>query len=274
MTLISAALTLPPLRSVQAAGTALDMTRLRAVVVAAGGVTLLLAGLSGAGRSEWLTACLLPVGLIMALPALRRLFPAQVLRLNTPLKAGYAERFLLACAFFSTEAVLPLGYAELRGVSLFQAGLALTSGSLTWALSSLAHSRLDDRSKGAYRWQVVRGGALLVAGGLLGVWWGLRENAPSWFPLLGWGVTALGMGFCFPAHTLVVMQEAPAGQQGEVSGTLQLSDMLGSALGAGVGGALIAALSPASPLTWGCCACWASWQRCSRAAWQVWAIAP
>lgn len=117
LTLISAALTLPPLHSVQAAGTALDMTRLRAVVVAAGGVTLLLAGLSGAGRSEWLTACLLPVGLIMALPALRRLFPAQVLRLNTPLKAGYAERFLLACAFFGTEAVLPLGYAELRGVS-------------------------------------------------------------------------------------------------------------------------------------------------------------
>ena len=41
------------------------------------------------------------------------------------------------------------------------------------------------------------------------------------------------------------MQHAPEGQHGEVSGTLQLSDMLGSALGAGLGGALVAALGVA-----------------------------
>lgn len=245
LVLLAAALMLPPLRHLGAAGTPLHIGRLRAVLVAACGVTLLLAGITAAGRGEWAGTLALPAGLVLAWPALHYLFPAQFLRLDTPLKAGYAERFLLACAFFGTEAILPLGYAELRGVSLFQAGLALTAGSLTWAATSFGHSRLDERTAGRYRWQVVRFGAGLVATGLLGVWWGLHAQAPLWFPLLGWAITALGMGFCFPAHTLVVMHHAPEGQQGEVSGTLQLADMLGSALGAGVGGALIAAFLPA-----------------------------
>lgn len=190
-------------------------------------------------------AALLLGGLAVALPALSRLFPAGVLRLDTPLKAGYILRFLLAFAFFGTEAILPLGYAELRGVTLFQAGLALTAGSLTWAATSFAHSRLDERTQGRYRPLLVRVGGALIALGLLSVWWGMHTQAPLWFPLLGWAITALGMGCSYPAHTLVVMAHAPEGQQGEVSGTLQLADMLGSGLGAGLGGALIAALTTA-----------------------------
>lgn len=242
---LAAALMLPPLRTLTGAGTPLHLGRLRSVLVAAVGVTALLAGLSALGKREWLPALALPLGLAVALPALRGLFPAQVWRLDTPLKAGYAERFLLAFAFFGTEATLPLGYAALRGVTLFQAGLALTAGSLTWAATSYAHSRLDERTRGRYRPLVVRLGAATIGAGLLTVWLGLHTAAPVWLPVAGWALSALGMGCSFPAHTLVVMGQAQQGQEGEVSGSLQLADMLGSGLGAGLGGALIAALGTA-----------------------------
>ncbi len=249
LVVLASALMLPPVRALVAAGTPLALGRLRAVVVAALGVTLLLAGLTQAGHAfaaqghNALGALgLLLLGLLVALPALHYLFPPQLLRLNTPLKAGYVERFLLAFAFFGTETILPLGYAELRGVSLFEAGLTLTAGSVTWAAVNFAHSRLDERFQGRYRPRVVRVGAACIALGLLGVWWGLHPQAPQWAVLVGWSVTAMGMGMSYPAHTLVVMQQAPEGQEGAVSGTVQLADMLGSGLGAGLGGALIAAL--------------------------------
>ena len=57
---------------------------------------------------------------------------------------------------------------------------------------------------------------------------------------MAWALGGAGMGFAFQSHTLVVLKQAPEGQEGLVSGNLQLADMLGSALGAGLAGALVA----------------------------------
>jgi predicted MFS family arabinose efflux permease len=49
------------------------------------------------------------------------------------------------------------------------------------------------------------------------------------------------MGLAYPALSLTVLAEASPGEEGAATSSLQLSDVLGTALGAGVGGALIAA---------------------------------
>ncbi|AWN24400.1 MFS transporter [Deinococcus irradiatisoli] len=248
---LAAALLLPRLTRLSGAGTPLDRARLNMVVLAALGVTLGLAGLSGVGQGHASAGLLLLLGAGLALPTLGRLFPARAYALGTPLSAGYATRFLLAFSFFGTEALLPLGLSALRGLSLFHAGLFLTGGALVWSTTSFIHSRFDERTGGSRRPAVVRLGAAVIGLSFLGVLAALVW--PGWPLLLGaacWAAAALGMGLAFPAHTLVVMRHAPAGQQGQVSGTLQLSDMLGSALGAGLGGALVAAFGIAGAMPW------------------------
>jgi hypothetical protein len=49
------------------------------------------------------------------------------------------------------------------------------------------------------------------------------------------------MGFMYSAVTLVVLRGSPAAEQGSASSALQLSDILGTALGTGIAGAIAAA---------------------------------
>ena len=65
------------------------------------------------------------------------------------------------------------------------------------------------------------------------------------------------MGFMYSAVTLVVLRGVPTAEQGSASSALQLADILGTALGTGVGGAITAvgdrarartAWAPRSPL--------------------------
>ena len=254
LVIVAALLLLPPLARLKGAGTPINRARLMAVFLAALGVSLLLYGLTELGRGQWLGGWLLLPAVLITLPALSRLFPARTLALSSPLHSGYVVRFLLAFSFFGSEALLPLGLTEQRGLSLLQAGLFLTGGALVWTATSLAQSRFDEATRGSRRSSVARLGAVFIALGLAGLLAALLiPTVPIWAAAACWGLGASGMGLAFPTHTLVVMQHAPAGQHGEVSGTLQLSDMLGSALGAGLGGALVAALGVAGGLPWQLC---------------------
>jgi hypothetical protein len=55
-----------------------------------------------------------------------------------------------------------------------------------------------------------------------------------------WGVAGLGIGLSFSTHTLVVLEQSQPGQEGAASAALQLGNVLGVALGAGIGGVIIA----------------------------------
>ncbi len=98
------------------------------------------------------------------------------------------------------------------------------------------------------------GSAGLVGAGFVTVLAGLAITALVLLPaaplaigIAGWGVTGLGMGLAYAPLTLAVLREAPPDQIGGASSALQLSDVLGTALGSGLGGALIAlAAGPAA----------------------------
>ncbi|WP_425146162.1 MFS transporter [Deinococcus sp.] len=234
-------LTLPALRRMPASGTPQSHTRLLAVSLAALGLAL---GLAALEQRRWLPALGLGLlGALLALPALGKLYGRAAYRLPSPLEAGFAVRLCLTFAFFGAESLLPLSLQRLRGLSLLESGLALTAAALVWSLCSFLHSRLDERTAGRYRPQVVGAGSLVISLSLALTGWLLHTPAPAWAVGLAWSLGGAGMGFAFQAHTLVVLKAAPTGQAGTVSGNLQLADMLGSALGAGIAGALVAGLS-------------------------------
>ena len=54
-------------------------------------------------------------------------------------------------------------------------------------------------------------------------------------------IAGLGMGLGYAPLSLIVLREAAPGTQGTASSALSLSDTLGTALGTGVSGAIIAA---------------------------------
>jgi hypothetical protein len=61
-----------------------------------------------------------------------------------------------------------------------------------------------------------------------------------WVAFVAWSIAGLGMGLAYAPISLMMLREAPAGREGWASASLNLSDVLGSALGAGLGGAAIA----------------------------------
>lgn len=236
-------LALPALAKLGAAGTPLQGGRVRSALMAAIGVTLALAALQQ--RGVFAAVALALSGLALSVPALLTLFPRFPWRSRpfAPLAAGFATRFVLTFSFFGAEAFVPLGLHELRGLSLLQAGSVLTASALVWSSTAFAHSRFDERTKGRYRSLVARVGVSIVAVSLALMAVALVGGAlPPLTAAVFWALGGLGMGLGFQSHTLIVFRFAPGGQEGQVSGTLQMADVLGAAIGAGVGGALVATL--------------------------------
>ena len=59
--------------------------------------------------------------------------------------------------------------------------------------------------------------------------------------LAAWTVAGLGMGLAYAPISLMMLHKAPPGQEGRASASLNLADVLGTAIGIGVGGAAVAA---------------------------------
>jgi MFS family permease len=125
-----------------------------------------------------------------------------------------------------------------RGMSAAQAGLALTAATLTWTVGSWVQARRV-RALGAGR--LIRVGLGLVVGGVVLIAASTRSDVPLVVGLGAWGLAGLGMGLAYAPITLLVLHQAPAGREGAATAGLQLSDVLGTALGAGVGGVVLAA---------------------------------
>ena len=58
--------------------------------------------------------------------------------------------------------------------------------------------------------------------------------------IVAWGVSGLGMGLAYSTVSLVVLETAPAGQEGSATASMELASVLGSALGTGLGGVIVA----------------------------------
>ena len=200
------------------------------------GTGLVLGALSA--RSAVLSPLLGLLGLAVAVPAFRRLVPEGTLSARTGLPAAVAVRGLDTFAFFGADAFLALTLATVRHLSPTMVGLVLTPATLTWTAGSWIQARVDGRTP---RRTVVAVGIGCLVVGLALAALTLVPGVPVGIAALAWGIAGLGQGLSYSPLTLVTLAEAEIGREGAATASLQLRDVLGTALGTGAGGAIVAA---------------------------------
>jgi MFS family permease len=243
---LATALVLPALKKLALPSTSkpFDTQRIYAAIGLTIGAGATLTGLQMG--SMLVAAVLMLSGLAIGIPSLRRLLPPGTLKVKAGLPAAIATMGFLNMAYFGGEAFLPLMLVSIRGQSPIVAGLALTAATLTWTAGSWLQAQFAARQ--GRRLLVTLGLSLLVFG-LAGIASVLIPAIPVVMAPLAWGVSGLGMGLAYSTLSLVVLETASADQQGSASASMQLSSVLGSALGTGFGGVIIAlaATAGASP---------------------------
>jgi MFS family permease len=242
---ISGALTLGALRAVErapvaataeAGAAAANRARLPLAILVAAGAGLVTIGLT----SEYPAATVLLVasGLPIGIYALRKLTPPGTLRARPVLPAAILLRGLLTFMFFGVDAFVPLVMVEWRDRSLLESGIVLSGATVVWTAGSWVQAH------GATRWssaRFVRVGFGVVLVGMVLFMLVLREDIPWPVALPTFALACFGMGLSYSPLALIVLREATPETQGSASSSLSLTDTLGTALGTGVSGAIIAA---------------------------------
>jgi MFS family permease len=141
-------------------------------------------------------------------------------------------------AFFSADALIPLLLQEWRGTTAFLTGIVFTVTTVAWTAGTWLQARRIDRL--GPRWFTTLGFGLIALGVAITLP-AIIPGIPPEIAIVTWALPGLGMGFMFSAVTLVVLRGSPASEQGSASSSLQLADILGTALGTGVAGAITAA---------------------------------
>lgn len=240
--LLAAALAGPALRALpQGRGGAPDRSRFIGSALLAAGLGLLLAGLTQ--EQLVLLAPLSLVGLALLALALPRVLTPAALRVAPGAPAAVLTMILLSLGFFAVEPFIPLLLIELRGQSIAFGGLPLTAAAVTWTTGAWLVER---RAATANRTHVARVGFVLIAIGVGLVAAAVQPAIPPAVALLAWGFAGLGMGLAFTAMQLVTMEQSPPETLGRATSTLQLVHTGAIALAAGVGGAIIAKVTPLS----------------------------
>lgn len=184
------------------------------------------------------TIVLSAAGLLIGIFALRRLTPPGTLVARPVLPAAVLLRGILTCAFFGVDAFVALTLVGWRGVSATEAGLALTAATIAWTAGAWVQAR------GATRWpthRFVRIGFAVTVLGLAGMLLVLRQDVTWLIAIPAFGVAGFGMGLAYSPLALIVLREAAPEAQGAATSSLSLTDSLGTALGTGLSGALVAA---------------------------------
>src|SRR5229473_7620770 len=204
----------------------------------AAGATMLLAGLTVASGSIPAGLALIAVGGVAGLPPLRRLVPPGTLTGRPGLPATIASRGLLTFAFFGADAYVTLAVTAVRHRSPVVAGIAVTGATVAWTAGAWAQARLSGTWEAR---RLVRIGLVIILAGIAGMVLVLQPAVPVAEGLAAWTVAGLGMGLAYSPLSLMMLQKALPGQEGRASASLNLADVLGTAIGIGVGGAAVAA---------------------------------
>ena len=209
--------------------------RRRNAVVLVAGVALVLGGLGA--HQVALAVALVCLGAVPAVWAFVRLVPAGTVRLEAGLPAAIAARGILTFAFFGGDAYVSLAVTDGHDAPTWIAGLALTGATLAWTTGAWVQQRLV-LERGP-RWLVQRGFAVIAVGvAVLAL--ALRPGVPVGATVVAWTIAGLGMGLSYAPISVTVLGTAAPGQEGRASASLQLTDVLGVALGTGLGGVFVA----------------------------------
>ena len=241
MVLTAVLCTAPMRRMKQALGPQPDQTHRPVPIWAAVLVSVGLAAVQAGGqRLGWVGGALALTGLVALGLSLPSLMAPGFFRLAPGIAAVSWVRLLQAGSFFAVESFLPLSLRQIRGLSLLEAGLTLTVGSIGWTFGSWLQSRVWFRLR---RDQIITLGVICSAIGVV------LTAAATWLDVwlgviaLAWVIAGLGMGLATASGSLAVMQLSDPSALGRNTSSLQVSESLGNALFVGIAGTVFAALS-------------------------------
>jgi MFS family permease len=216
-----------------APGQPIDDRRGRAVVLtlAVGAVLVALSG-----PPPGVVVVLLVVATPIAGWAFLGLVPRGTVRLAAGMPSAVLVRGILTFAFFGADAYVSLTIQEVRGQPTWVAGLALTGTTLLWTTAAWVQQRWV-LTAGPRK--VVMTGFGFVALGIVGMLGALGPLplAPS---VAAWSIGGFGIGLAYAPLAVTVLGLAEPGREGTASSSLQLTDVLGTALGTGLAGAFVA----------------------------------
>jgi MFS family permease len=196
---------------------------------------------------DWLIVTgmlLVAAGLAAGVPVLRRLLPAGTLSAQYGLPATILSRSLLTFTFFGADAFVTLTITIVRHYSPVVAGIAVTGSTLAWTTGAWVQAKMNARWEGR---RLIRIGLSIILIGIAGLAVMLLTQVSIAEGIAAWTVAGFGIGLCYTPITLLMFDSAPTGREGWASASLNLADVLGSALGIGIGGA---AISAAVTLNW------------------------
>ncbi|WP_431923822.1 MFS transporter [Nonomuraea jabiensis] len=205
-----------------------------AATATAGGAGALLQGVDLLHERPVTGALETVAGLAFLVYGLYRLLPPKALRFARGLPTTVLMRGLFSAAFFGVNSFIPLALQEVKSFDLKLAGIALTTGALGWSAGSFLQSRREGE---AYR--RIRLGAGCVTVAILICMLCVVPGVTGWVAVPAWIVAGFGMGFGMTTVSVTALRQSPVNEQGANSAALSVTDMLGSALAIGVGGALV-----------------------------------
>jgi MFS family permease len=212
-----------------------DHTVARDAVLIAVGAGVAVAGLTSSGWPLLVAGIL--VGTLVGLPPYLRLTPKGTLRARPGLPTAIACRGLLAGAFFAADAFVSLALVDGRGAPGWVVGVTLSSATVLWTVGAWVQERTIQRF--GPRALVLFGFSLLAAlwaVAAAAMWW----DAPVLVLVLAFGLAGVAMGPAYAAISVTTLGLATRGAEGKTTIALQLTDVLGIALGTGVVGAWLA----------------------------------
>ncbi|MET7460064.1 MFS transporter [Nonomuraea sp. NPDC005501] len=205
-----------------------------AATSAAGGAGVLLYGVNGLHVMPLPSAVAAVAGLALLVYGLSRLLPPGALRFGRGLPTTIMMRGMFSAPFFGVNAFIPLALQSVKKFDPTAAGIALTIGALGWSAGSFLQSR---RTAEPHR--RLRLGAACVTAGVLLALLAAVPGVTGWVAVPAWVIAGFGMGLGMTTVSVTALKQSPLNEQGANSAALSVTDMLGSALALGVGGALI-----------------------------------
>jgi MFS family permease len=252
---LAAVLITPSLRGLDAPAYGAPAPRSRLGWAAVSAAAVLAVQLLGSKRAG--LALLTVPAAVVALVALRPLVPPGTLTARRGLPAVIATRALLSGGFFCGETYIIFVLERRWGLAAGVAGLALTGVGLSWSAASWAQARL---SRTLSDTGAMRGGAVLVAVGLLGLTASVREHPPAVVAAAAYVVAGAGMGLAYPRTSVAMLGASGDANRGFNSAALSIADSLGGATTIAASGVAFAIAGRAggdafaAALAVGCCA--------------------
>ncbi|MEF3301688.1 MFS transporter [Paenibacillus sp. GYB003] len=245
---LAVVLTLPAFRkfSAQGKGSAGNGGKEGYAVLLAVGTGMLLTGLSWI--TEWKGMALTAAGAVIMVRPLRKLLPEGTFGARKGLPATIASRGLFVACYSATESHVVLALTEVKKLPADLAGLIVAAGALSWSTAAWLQSKLDAKDRGAGRRKRVMAGIGFMIVGVAAVM--LAVGIPEGGIVLAISsqlFTGFGIGLAHPTTGAIALQHANAGEEGEISASLQFTDAFSPGLSIGIGGAFIAVSETLGP---------------------------